>query len=161
MIGRPPATGPCRFGKAVPRRRDAIDLSFLAVTLPPRGRRSVGSWRKWCGDYRTFATNNKSAYDQLRDSWIPVQLLPRAGLSTSGSRSGQRPTDNISLGELFGEEPETRKLIRNDHSNLALWAELPKGTAHRYFDRVGLIQRSANFAYDQTLRFFNVRQIID
>ena len=50
MIGRPTGDGTLRFGKAVPRRRDAIDLSFLAVTLPPRGRRSVGSWRKWCGD---------------------------------------------------------------------------------------------------------------
>jgi hypothetical protein len=32
MIGRPTGDGTLRFWKAVPWRRDAIDLSFLAVT---------------------------------------------------------------------------------------------------------------------------------
>ncbi len=73
MIGRLTDDGTLRFGKAVPRRRDTIDLSFLAVTLPPRGRRSIGSWRNWCGDYRSPSTSCETVGS--------IQLLPRAGLS--------------------------------------------------------------------------------
>ena len=123
-------------------------------------------------DYRVLRINKMPA----RSIWYraPKRRAASAspGLSARSRRSPartalvcwtQRPASNRqgTSAEFFGERPETRKLIRNDRSNLALWAEPPKETAHGYFDRVRLIQRSADFAHDQTLRFFNVRQMID
>ena len=153
MIGRPTGDGTLRFGKAVPRRRDAIDLSFLAVTVPPRGRRSVGSWRKWCGDYRTFATTMNPPRPAAR------QLDPYSCFHAlvSAFRFAQRPATGRqgSPGELFGDGPKTPKLVRNDRSYLALRLELLGRTTHGYLNRLGPIQRSANLAHNQALRLIN------
>ena len=112
MIGRLTDDGTLRFGKAVPRRRDTIDLSFLAVTLPPRGRKSLGSWRNWCGDYRDPP---RPAARQL-DPYSCFHAL------VSAFRFAQRPASDPkgSRGELYGNGLEPRKLIRDDHSNFAL-----------------------------------------
>src|ERR1019366_188582 len=99
MIGRLTDDGTLRFGKAVPRRRDTIDLSFLAVTLPPRGRRSLGSWRNWCGDYRSASTSCETVGS--------IQLLHAL---VSAFRFAQRPASDPkgSRGELYGNGLEPR-----------------------------------------------------